>query len=402
MTKYVDIQSDPYLSYDYVPIGVCIVDKSYQIKCWNRSLEGWTCMNREDTIGKNLLHLFPHLKLPKFKTRFDLMFQGRPPMVFSALLNHHIFPTISANGDKQAQSATLTSIPSDVRGEYDMLIAIENVSVLFSKVKNYREAKNQATEELQKRIEMEATVQQYAASLEKLNATKDKFFSIIAHDLINPIYAQHKLISLFAENLDEFDINDAREMLQQLHFSSGQTYKLLDNLLTWSRSQLNKSECNIEICNVRDIAARAVSDVSANATLKKISISIELDSELQAACDANMLNTVLRNLLSNAIKFTNYGGKISISGDDTADEAKIIVEDNGVGMSKDVADKLFKLGESSSMLGTNNEHGTGLGLIICKEFIDKMNGKITVESTLGVGSKFIISLPKSIYESQTA
>lgn len=393
MTKYNDLKSNPYLFYDYIPVGICIINKNYNIKFWNRSLEGWTATNRNEYVGKNLLDIFPHLKLPKFKARFDLMFQGRPPMVFSALLNHHIFPIVNVNGDSQAQSATLTSLPAETAGEYDVLIAIENVTTLFNKVKNYRQIKNQAVEELQKRREAEDKIQQYTISLEKLNATKDKFFSIIAHDLINPIYSQHKMINVFIENLSDFDCQDIREMLEQLSRSSSQTYKLLENLLTWSRSQLNRIECNIDLCRVLDVVKRAASDVGTNAAMKKINLSIEIDESLCALCDVNMFNTVLRNLISNAIKFTNYGGKIIVRGIELKNTTEIIVEDNGVGMPKEVADNLFKLDKSRSMRGTNDEAGTGLGLIICKEFVEKMGGKISAESELGIGSKFILSFP---------
>lgn len=384
---------NPLIAYDHIPIGICIINNNFNIIFWNRTLETWTNIHREDVIFKNIFELFPHLQTPKYKSRLQLMFSGRPPMVLSPMLNEYFIPIKDNEGNNQAQTVTLSSIPTNETGLYNVIIAIENVATLFNKVKQYRVIKNHAIDELNRRIEAEEKLKEYTKKLEQLNSTKDKFFSIIAHDLINPISAQYKLVKILKDNIEQFSKEDIIDIINEIEQSSSHTYKLLENLLTWSRSQLNKFSVNIDKHNLSDIIKLAASDVSSQITMKKITFSFSEDCNVSVCCDNNLLLTILRNLLSNAVKFTNYGGKISVSCRVDDDFTYITVEDSGVGMDEDTLNNLFKLDKTHSKLGTNKEVGTGLGLVICKEFVEKMNGEIFAESKLGEGSKFTIKLP---------
>lgn len=394
MSKYNCTKDNAFMLYDYVPIGICIVENTYTIKYWNLCLEGWTGINRETIIGKNLLEIFPHLEDPKFKVRFDLMFEGRPPMVFSPLLHSYIFPIKNQNGEYHAQSATLTSLPCQESDSSDVVIAIEDVSSLLNRVSKYRQAKNQALEELTKRKEAEEKIKIYAAQLEELNATKDKFFSIIAHDLINPISTQYKMIASIVEDFDSYSSEEVQTILEQLNNTSNNTYKLLENLLTWSRSQLNKIRCVKEFANLNQILKSSIRAVEINAHNKKIRLTNSVNDDFNIYADVNMINTVLRNLISNAIKFTVSGGEVVISADEDDANSYVSVSDNGIGMPESITENLFRIDQSISTRGTNEESGTGLGLILCKDFIEKNKGKISVESELGKGTIFTVTLPK--------
>lgn len=393
MTADYNFIDDCLNNFDYIPIGICILDKSYKVLYWNLALEGWTGISKSDIIGYSLIDKFPHLNEPRFKVRIDLMFEGRPPMVFSSLLNQYFIPAINSEGSYHSQSATLTSMPCK-SGGFNLVIAIENVSTLTNRVQKYRSIKNHALEEVQKRSEAEEKIKLYLKELEKLNATKDKFFSLIAHDLINPISTQYKIIESIQENFDSYSVADLRSVLEILHRTSKNTYKLLDNLLTWSRSQLNKLKCNIDFYPLIYIIDPAIKAVEISALEKKISIVNKTNEHSEIFADINMMTTIVRNLLSNAIKFTPAGGKITIEFNEDESSYFLSIADNGIGMPDDVKDSLFHIDKAVSTRGTSDEAGTGLGLILCKEFVDKHNGQIIVESTMDVGSTFTVLLPK--------
>lgn len=379
--------------YDYLPIGVCVVDKNYKVVYWNKCLEGWTNRRASEIIGSNLIEIYPHLGEPAFKSRLDLMFENRPPMVLSSHLHKYIFPVKIHYGKFQSQYATLSSLPSAHSNDYFLLIAVENVTNLTERVNSYREMKNQALDELRKRQSIELRLKQYAQKLEESNATKDKLFSIIAHDLIGPISSQFNLIDGLIKDFSEFSNDDILEALISLKESAANTYALIDDLLTWSRSQLNKIICKKEVYNLFDVVTNTLSNIWLTANVKNIEMTNQIPNDTTILCDLNMLVTVLRNITTNAIKFTNIGGKIIISSFKSNGELRIDIADNGVGMDEQQLNNLFQPGKVVSTLGTANEHGTGLGLLISSEFVSKLGGRIEVKSRLGEGSIFSIYLP---------
>jgi PAS domain S-box-containing protein len=245
----------------------------------------------------------------------------------------------------------------------------------------------------------DAEIQRKNAELAELNASKDKFFSIIAHDLRNPLGNFKLITKLLHEDFDDLSNEERIELLESMKDSADNIYSLLENLLEWSQTQRNKIQFNPVELNLKLLSVGIINLLKPTAEKKQIQLinNISISSEVYA--DVNMINTVLRNLLSNAIKFTPNGGKIEIgiikSSDDlmTSDDC-IYVKDEGIGMSQDTIQKLFKIDENISTLGTNNEKGTGLGLILCKEFVEKHGGRIWVESEECKGSTFYFSLPK--------
>jgi len=229
--------------------------------------------------------------------------------------------------------------------------------------------------------------------LSELNATKDKFFSIIAHDLKNPFNAIHGFSNLLVEQLQVKDYEGAEEYAAIIRNSSEQAISLLSNLMEWSRSQTGRLKFNPEMIEIDLLVNDVTVGLKESAQNKSITITTENLRKEVAYADRAMLNTILRNLISNAIKFTFPGGKIVISAKHTDEEMMISVSDNGVGMKKEHIDRLFHIEENVSTSGTQQEEGTGLGLILCKEFVDNHNGRIWAESEVGKGSTFFFTLP---------
>lgn len=229
----------------------------------------------------------------------------------------------------------------------------------------------------------------------ELNTTKDKLLSIIGHDLRSPLSNITVLSEIVLKSLERSDFSKAEECLLMINSSAKSGVTLLENLLSWAQSQTGKLNYCIKKLSLNNIVAEVVKQSDAVARRKKISLEVNLLKEICFETDERMLKTVLRNLISNAIKFTKSGGKVSVLVKEKGDFIEISVLDNGVGISEEVREKLFHIPTelSHSSLGTANEKGTGFGLILCKEFIEKLNGEICVESEEGKGSKFKITLP---------
>jgi ABC-type amino acid transport substrate-binding protein/CheY-like chemotaxis protein/anti-sigma regulatory factor (Ser/Thr protein kinase) len=218
---------------------------------------------------------------------------------------------------------------------------------------------------------------------------KDKFFSIIAHDLKGPI-------GNLASILNTFKLNDIKdELYSHLRTSAQSTYELLLELLTWSRAQRKQLEIVPIDFNVRQALKKVISSLQLSADKKDIKLILQNENNaVYAYADIQMVNTVVRNLISNAIKFTKQGGAVSLKTELISNAIKVSVIDNGVGMTNEIISKLFNLGEHISSPGTLGERGTGLGLLLCKEFVNLNNGKIDVESQVGKGSTFWFTLPQ--------
>ena len=230
--------------------------------------------------------------------------------------------------------------------------------------------------------------------LKETNSTKDKFFSIISHDLRSPFNSILGFSNILVDDYDNIDDSQKKMIISSLNKSSKLAYDLLANLLTWARTQTGRIEINKELLNLKELVETSIAPYVLNATEKDITIIINIPSETIISIDKNTSTTFISNLVSNAIKFTPQGGSITIKYLENKDNIELHIIDTGIGMSSETIKKLFKIDEDISTNGTNNEKGTGLGLILCKEFINKNGGDISVKSEIGKGSEFIISLPK--------
>lgn len=248
--------------------------------------------------------------------------------------------------------------------------------------------------DITERMHDEAEIKLKNEELQNLNATKDKFFSIIAHDLRSPFNSILGLTNYMIEQIQEKNFDKLEEYGVIVRNSSQRAMDLLTNLLEWSRSQTGRMEFNPEYLEIGALIGEVTSLLIVSAEQKSITVSQKTAGKVLAAVDRSMFSAILRNLISNAIKFTKVGGEIEISLEEESTNIKISVKDNGIGIKKDQIEKLFRIDENQSTPGTRNEKGTGLGLILCKEFVDKHGGKIWAKSEVGKGSLFCFTIPK--------
>jgi len=229
--------------------------------------------------------------------------------------------------------------------------------------------------------------------LKELNATKDRFFTIIAHDLKNPFNSILGFSNLLIDNYDRLEQENIQKYLKLIYDASYKTYNLLENLLNWSRAQTGRINYEPSYIDIHKLISETKELLLSNIENKKIDFVINVDSDIRPYADSNMIQTVIRNLISNAIKFTPEDGKIEVRTERENDYFKISVIDNGMGISSKNKDKLFRLDSNFSTKGTDKETGTGLGLILCKDFVEKNKGEISVYSKPGKGSTFSFTLP---------
>ncbi|MDR3609658.1 MAG: PAS domain S-box protein [Ignavibacteriaceae bacterium] len=232
----------------------------------------------------------------------------------------------------------------------------------------------------------------YSEDLKVSNATKDKFFSIIAHDLRSPFNTLIGLSEILAHDIDSLSKDDIIECSRNINSALRKQYELLTDLLNWSRLQTNNFELNSDTVVLRDEVNKVIGALNLTAKQKGIEIINSIEDGVTVFADVNMLRLVLRNLITNGIKFTNKNGSVALSAAKKDNFLEINVADNGIGLVKSDVMKLFN-NDHYSTYGTLNEKGTGLGLLLCKEIIEKHGGKIWVESELNKGSKFIFTIP---------
>jgi signal transduction histidine kinase len=234
--------------------------------------------------------------------------------------------------------------------------------------------------------------------LQENNATKDKLFSIIAHDLRNPVGNIKNISELLIDSLKKQNMKDSDELLQMIGAQSKETLALLETLFEWAKSQTGQLNYSPDVMELTWVVNQIIDIQNPTAVLKGIGLENRIGKEILVFADPNMLKSILRNLITNAIKFTHPGGGITISAKQSDDFVEIAVSDTGVGMSEEVKEKLFKINTNITTAGTANERGTGLGLIICKEFIEKHGGKIWIESELAVGTTITFTIP--VYQAE--
>ncbi|MCF8370692.1 MAG: tetratricopeptide repeat protein [Bacteroidales bacterium] len=229
--------------------------------------------------------------------------------------------------------------------------------------------------------------------LQKLNITKDKFFSIIAHDLKSPFSSLLGLLDMLEEDFDTLSDNEKMEIIVSLQKSSHNTYNLLMNLLDWSRSQRGQIKFEAEEFRLSDSIHNVTKVLISRSKLKNHTLELDIPEELTVNTDKMMLESIVLNLVTNSIKFTNNEGRIWVSAKQIDTSLLISIKDNGIGIPSEKIAQLFELDNDFKRLGTNSELGTGLGLILCHDFVSMMGGKISVESAEGKGSTFTIAIP---------
>jgi signal transduction histidine kinase len=250
-----------------------------------------------------------------------------------------------------------------------------------------------ANEEKAKRVAELVLINNELLQSVQLHADKDLFLSILAHDLRSPFSALLGISDLLIENIRTYSIDETEVLLKHLKDASKDTFDLLEDLLKWTRTQSGKIPFNPQNLNFSEIYKNILDTLNKNAEVKNITVKSSNIDNISVFADIDMLKTVLRNLVSNAIKFTNKGGTIIINAEENSENVTISVSDNGIGIFPDRLNKLFDISNRHSARGTEEETGTGLGLVLCKEFVEKHGGKIWVESEQNKGSVFKFTLP---------
>lgn len=235
-----------------------------------------------------------------------------------------------------------------------------------------------------------AALEEKQKELADSHAVKDKLFSIIAHDIKAPINSLKGFLSLM--NSNALSASEQTELLRNIDHHFNNTSELIDNVLLWARTQMNGITLTKELIDVKLVSSKAVELLQVQAEKKEINIDNQIPS-YKTFADPNMIELVFRNLIGNAIKFTPKKGKVTISAVIENDKATFCIEDNGIGISKEVMPTLFRLDKTFTTLGTDKEKGSGLGLSLCKDFVAQHEGKLWLESEEAMGTKFFFTLP---------
>lgn len=238
-------------------------------------------------------------------------------------------------------------------------------------------------------------IQEQADQIIRINKTKDRLYSVIAHDIKSPFTNISMLLSSIAEGYLQPGTEEYDEILQSLNTSTKETYALLENLLRWTRAQTGDLDCVPEKVDLHELAGNTVRYLGPNAKKKNITLELLLEDELYCLADNMMLQSILQNLVSNAIKFTPEGGSVILSGAHKDGRVRIAVKDNGVGIPEEKLEKLFSSDGHFTTMGTNNEKGSGLGLLLVRDFVKRNKGSLQVDSEVGKGTTFTIFLPKA-------
>jgi PAS domain S-box-containing protein len=295
--------------------------------------------------------------------------------------------------DKQVLKDGLENIneePLTVRGGQTIMISTRKSRFIDSNRKKFLVG---VIRDITERKKTEQALIESESRLRELNATKDKLFSIIAHDLRSPFNNILGFSELLTETIKNTEVAKSEKYLSLMNSSAKNTLVLLDNLLNWAKSQTGQIKIKSEKINLHSIIRDILEQSNSIAKTKNISLNQTESGEIEVYSDENILKTVLRNLISNAIKFTNQGGKIDVFVISKQNQVEITISDNGVGINNETCKKLFNISTNISTSGTANEKGSSLGLVLCKEFVEKLGGNIWVESEEGKGSDFKFTLP---------
>jgi PAS domain S-box-containing protein len=327
----------------------------------NKTFCSMTGYSREQLVGKHISEsLFTEDSLKTSPFRFDLLKQGE------TVISHRDLHTVDG---KILPIEMRTRIMPD--GTYQSI---------YHDISDRKRAEDEISRQNQE--------------LRNVNAEKDRFFSIIAHDLRSPFSAILGLTEMIGEEFDSMNPDEVKEILGELRKSVGNLYKLLDNLLEWSMVQRNKKPFNPSEIILSDLVEYVLQALMDSAKAKSITVYIDVESDIRVKADRNMLETTLRNLFSNAVKFTNTSGQILVEAEQTNDtQVTIRIKDSGMGIPPEMLPNLFSVSARNNRRGTLGEPSTGLGLLLCKEFVEKNGGEISADSIDGNGSTFSFTVP---------
>lgn len=348
--------------------GMRVIDNSGIIRSVNKAFCDIVKKTREELIGKHYTIVYEE------KCRRDFAAKGEVNLNSKSIPVHY---------EKQLHLWDNSHVWLEVINSF--IEISENENYLLSIFRNIGERKIG-----------EEKMKIYLEELKELNKSKDKFFSIVAHDLKSPFQGLLGLSEILIEDYSEMSDEQIVQYLKMIRMTTKDVYRLIENLLDWSRLQSGRMEYKTEKLNLYQICDGVFKLIRPTASKKNLQLHNSVPQSVSVYADMNMLNSVLQNLVSNSVKFTNDYGLITISSEEKNDLIKITIADTGTGMSEKDLSKLFKIDEHFSTKGTKDESGTGLGLLLCKELVEKHGGTIWAESKLGSGTKFHFTIPKAL------
>ena len=354
------------LAINQSPVTVFITDLAGNIESVNPRFTEITGYSSEEVIGKNP-------RIFKAGDRPDFDYKGLWDTILSGGNWYGIFHNRKKNGELYWESSVISPVKDNV-GTITHFLAVK--------------------EDITSRLKSEQEIKLKNNELVRLNAEKDKFFSIIAHDLRGPLAGFMGLTEMMADESIEFTEKEKKEMTFDLSRSAKNTFNLLENLLEWSQMDRGLTEFEPQKLELIATVTECRNIVAESARKKRIELIVAISNEPEVVADKNMIQTIIRNLLSNAIKFTPQGGHVTISARPAENNRMVIsVKDTGIGMSEKMKNDLFRIDTNTKRPGTEGEQSTGLGLLLCKEFVEKLGGEIWVESAPNQGSVFNFTIP---------
>jgi PAS domain S-box len=346
--------------------GIIVYDSNLRHTIWNPFMEKLSGIPASQVLGKYPTEVFPFLEEVGVIKNLKRALNGENTDAVD-------FPFSLPESGKSGWASDKNMPLRDVNGEIVGVIG--------------------TVHDITERKRAELALKESERILLQLNTDKDRFISILGHDLKNPFNNLLGLSEVLIEDIRNLDIEEIEDIANNIYKSARTTYNLLEDILMWARTQQGKIPFKPRTLSFRDICKDILEILNSNANAKNITINYSAPEYINVFADIDMLKTVLRNLVSNAIKFTNNGGAINIYAKEISGNVTISVSDNGIGIPPDNLTKLFDIAQVLTTKGTAKETGTGLGLLLCKEFVEKHGGKIWVESEVGKGSDFKFTLP---------
>ena len=387
-------QSDLHLL-NAIVSGVFAVKSDGTIVCWNTTMEYCTGIKSRDAIGQSILSVVPRFAQDGLWDRIDSVIHDNLPVILSSKLHPHLLPSPHGALNDAVHEIKITSFLHQETNTMLAVFTVEDVTEITKRLIEQRTLYMRAVQEIKQRRIAEEELKLSQAKLQELLRTKDRFFSIIAHDLKSPFASLISYSQFMLSQPEGMNNDQIRTLLETIRDMADTGFGLLENLLTWSRLHTGSMEFTRDSYPIAELVSQAVKDVRTQSKQKSVQITVSVPGEY-IQCDSNMLRTTLRNLLSNAIKYSyeNTVIEILVQKNDSKNEFTFSVTDTGIGISTENIPKIFDISLHHSAPGTNDEKGTGLGLMLCKEFVERHGGTIGVESTLGHGSTFRFNIPQ--------
>ncbi len=378
--------------------AIFLLDMDGNVLFWSKSCEKIFKISYDSALNRKIYDLIisaPYID--DFKSIFESEDIDEDNIVFNTVLELY---ARKKGGDLIPVEIKLASMEIEgrlyiagyARDVTERIIAEEELTKLIEELQVSKDILENNANEM---ITLNSKLSESEEELTELNAAKDKFFSIIAHDLKGPFQGLMGYSDVLASDIEKLDKDDIKVLAESLNDSAQRLFKLLENLLSWSRLQRNRMELRPENIDLHEMAMIGCQLIKPAADQKNIELYNRVSEDAVAYADYQMVDTIIRNLLSNAVKFTPQNGEVVIDSENINDHIMLKVSDSGVGMNDNIKSNLFRIDKSITTPGTNNESGTGLGLILCKELIEKNHGTISVESEEGDGTTFKFTLLRS-------